>query len=196
MTTQTTPDPEMTPGRAVAQWWAEQLGAPTFNSGDPMASLLATALNGNPGPLADEQVTTFVEHLASYVDISLGLRPDPGLTPHGLTPYSHMVLGTDYHPDRPLQDAAQAAGIPFTRFPWKTVTFAYPDHVAGSLGSGQRLSLLWNRAGWVRGACHAEHWANNTGDRWVRLPETCGLPRYHEQRDHGAWIPTVAGTTS
>lgn len=169
-----------TPGHAVAQWWAEQLGAPTFNNGDGLTSLLASALNGNPGPLSPAQVDLFVEDLAVRVNDSLAVRESYN---EGLP---RVPLGTDYHPDRELAEAAEGAGIPASRFPWKTMTWTTPDYVTVSLGYGAPTTLTWSRPGWERGLCEQRRY---TDDWMQQLPEVCGLERFHEERECGSWIP-------
>ena len=170
----------MTPGRALAQWWAEQLGAPKFDAGDDTINVLLTVTRGtSPAPMAAE-LAAFVERLTAYIDERVEKSPVYGVT-----------LSTDYGPEGALYDAAEAAGIGASRFPVKTMTHAYPDYVTTSLGYGANSVLLWSREGWERPTCHTRHYEDDRTQPYGYriLPEKCGLPRWHEEREHGAWVP-------
>lgn len=171
----------MTPGRALAQWWAEQLGAQPFaSSGDGMTDMLLTVARPRGGALTEEQVSKFVGYLTGWIDEHLKSSPDYG-----------VMLSTDYGPEGALVDAAEQAGIPFSRFPIKTLTSARADFVTTALGYGAQSVLLWSREGWERPACNSQHFEDDkTSPRGYRkLPERCGLPRFHEERQHGSWVP-------
>ncbi len=170
----------MTPGRALAQWWAEQLGAPTFRSGDDTINMLATAAYGNRGGLTEEQTTKFVEFLTAWIDERLVKFPEYG-----------VMLSTDYSPEGGLVDAAEHAGIPLSRFPIKTLTSARPDFVVAALGYGANTVLMWSSESWERPACNAQHYVDDKSQPYGyrKLPERCGMPRFHEEREHGSWVP-------
>jgi hypothetical protein len=170
----------MTPGRSVAQWWAEQLGAQPFASTGDVEIDMMSVLVRPRGSLTDEQVAKFVDFITARVDDSLAKFPE----------YS-VVLSTDYGPEGALIDAAEEAGIPMSRFPTKTISWAYPDYVVVALGYGAQSKLHWSREGWERGTCNARHFvADETARLGSRkLPEKCGLPRFHEEREHGSWVP-------
>jgi hypothetical protein len=171
----------MTPGRALAQWWAEQLGAQPFSSsGDGTVDMLLTMALRRLIALTQEQTTKFVEHLTAHIDQGLAKYPDYG-----------VMLSTGYGPEGALVDAAEHAGIPFSRFPIKTLTRACPDFVTTSLGYGASSVLLWSREGWERGVCNTQNYVTDRAQPYGyrKLPEKCGLPRFHEEREHGAWIP-------
>lgn len=172
-------EPTMTPGRALAQWWAEQLGSPRFDNGDSegLAGMLGTIAVG-PGGLTEEQTMKFVEHLAAKIDADLERMPQYGVT-----------LSVDYGPCRDLAEAADAAEINISRFPWKTLTRATTDYVTVSPGYGAMSSLHWSREGWERPACGSGHYARRGRGDYERLPEACGLPLFHEERECGAWVP-------
>lgn len=146
MTDQT---PPMTPGRALAQWWAEQLGSPRFDNGDAMSSMLYTLAVDTSGGPTEEQTTKFVERLTDFIDGELKHRPQYG-----------VMLGVDYGPDHELAEAAEVAGIPIGRFPWKTRTHATADYVTVALGYGSPHSLLWSLGSWERPACGQSHYAD------------------------------------
>jgi len=170
----------MTPGRALAQWWAEQLGAQPFaTSGDGTIDMLLTMARPRGGALTEEQTTKFVDFLAAWIDERVE-RFEYG-----------VMLSTDYGPEGALVDAAEAAGIPFSRFPIKTLTVAHPDYVTTSLGYGAGSVLLWSREGWERGTCNTQNYVTDKTQPYGyrKLPEKCGLPRFHEEREHGAWVP-------
>lgn len=169
----------MTPGRALAQWWAEQLGAQPFSSmGDGLTDLLLMAARPRGGPLTEEQTTKFVEFLAAWIDERLVKSPDFG-----------VMLSTDYGPEGALVEAGEHAGIPLSRFPIKTHTSAYPDFVVAALGYGSNTALVWSREGWDRPACNSQHYVTEAGNRGRFLPERCGMPRFHGDEPHGAWVP-------
>lgn len=51
--------------------------------------------------------------------------------------YIDRHLGTDYGPDKPLSEAAEAAGLPVSAFSWKSsVSFYADDYVSASFGYG------------------------------------------------------------
>jgi hypothetical protein len=171
----------MTPGRALAQWWAEQLGAQPFSSaGDGEIDMMLAMTRPRGGALAEEQTAKFVDFLAAKVDESLKRSPDYG-----------VMLSTDYSPEGALVDAAEHAEISFSRFPIKTLTNARPDFVTVALGYGAGSVLIWSREGWERGACNTQNYVTDHSQPYGyrKLPEKCGLPRFHEEREHGSWIP-------
>lgn len=171
----------MTPGRALAQWWAEQLGAQPFASaGDGMLDMMLTVARPRGGALTEEQVSKFVGFLMGWIDEHLEKSPDFG-----------VMLSTDYSPEGALIEAAEHAGIPLSRFPIKTHTSAYPDFVVTALGYGASPELTWSREGWERPVCNSQHYVTDPkaeyGGRF--LPERCGMPRFHGREPHGSWVP-------
>jgi hypothetical protein len=170
---------------AVALWWAEQLGAPTFRASGQddspqdranmdMAAMMAQLIVG-PDGLTQEQATKFVAVLSEKVEANLAAHPEWG-----------MYLDVDYGPCLVLADAAEAAGIPLSRFPWKTHTSASPDFVTVALGYGSQQQLIWSAPGWVRPTCGTRRY---TDDWSEKLPEVCGLLKFHDEREHGSWTP-------
>ena len=110
----------------ITNWWAEQLKAPTFDNGDPstignLCRSMAKRLSDRAHP-SEEQLTIFKDVLAEY------LREEANLC--------YGCLGVDYHPTVLLARAADAAGIPLARFPWKTSMTMDAGKVFVRLGYG------------------------------------------------------------
>jgi hypothetical protein len=103
----------------AAAWWAKVLSNPRFNNGDDSeigtrASLLAHTV---ARPLTEQQLLLFKEELTRKI-LEENLRG----------------IFTDYHPDVPLGDAMEAAGIPSANAPWKTGMHLNADSVEVSYG--------------------------------------------------------------
>lgn len=169
---------------AAANWWAEQVGAPTFRATDHrdapedrdrmglagmMAGLLADA-----NPVSAESGAKFAEALAATLTEQLD-----GAAKWGVS------LGVDYGPDMTLANASKAAGVASSRFPWKTRMTVRPDHVTASLGYGARDRLVWASEEWLanRPTCMSQRWDETRGGGEVEYhgdPFACSLPMYHE----------------
>lgn len=158
---------------AAAAWWAQQLGAPTYKMvgsqeprEDQERALFAELVmlgEAAKNPMSSEQGDTFVAALAPKIAEVLGRA-------------NRMTLAVDYGPDRELAEAAEAAGIARSRFPWKTCMWIARDHVTASLGYHGATTLIWNAPDWVRPSCGQHKY---TAD-WEPLDLVCSLPRYHE----------------
>lgn len=173
-----------TAGRAAAEWWAGQIGCPTFKAvpdgdhpdrehGDFAAAMgyLIAARH----PVRDGQGGRFVAELAPWIDQQLVDHPEWGVS-----------LGVDYGPDLELARAAEAAGIHFSRFPWKTQMWARHDHVTAALGYHGRTRLIWSAPDWVRPNCGQHNYDSDM--ELVEANEVCSKPRYHED-ECGDWQP-------
>jgi hypothetical protein len=131
---------------AAAQWWGEQLkGLPGRNNGasaqdDPTGFGTAiTLLAAASTPTADDvQIGRFVDALVKHLCEQAGERLVAGRR-------VHFSIGTDYHPDRELADAASAAGIDCYRFPWKTMMWIDPGFVRVSAGYQAEEEVIWPR---------------------------------------------------
>lgn len=166
---------------AVSAWWAEQLGAPVYrmvdsraSGNDRLAADFSAALMhtiADRHPVSREQGEKFIAALIPKIEDQLSRT-------------GQVTLGVDYGPDRILGEAAEAADIDKSRFPWKTVTWIKETHVAASLGYGGKTRLIWSEPGWERPPCGQR---NCTGD-WEPIDEVCPLPLYHDG-DCGQWIP-------
>lgn len=133
--------------RAAAAWWADRLRSPgVMNAGSrqerelgardenlEFAEVLATTLAHTAAAERDpDSVDRFEGVLAGKIDEALRAAG-----PYGIT------LGTDYHPDLILGDAAEETGVSgdgMTTFPWKTRMRVEPGRVQVAAGYG---------AGWV-----------------------------------------------
>lgn len=177
-----------TAAQAAARWWAEAIGAPTFDTFGPTRREYLASKTGMPmvfaeslmgalaakNPVSAEQGELFTVALEALIGSD---QRDYGL-----------ALATDYHPDPMLADAAKAAGISPSRFPWKTCMWVRSDHVTVSAGYRAPTVLVWHAPDWVHPTCGSRAWdkeAQNTRD------ELCTLLRYHEG-DHGAFAPDPA----
>lgn len=178
----------MTAGRAAAEWWARQVGSPTFKmdhddaTGEnrfraDMASVMMTML-AERHPVTEEQGQRFVEELAARVDVELALT-------------GRAWLRVDYRPNLMLAEAAEAAGVHHSRFPIKSSTSVYPDHVTARLGYGAPSLLVWHVPGWEHPVCGAYRYEQQRDGDHMPLDELCTLPRYHVG-DCGRWKPDPA----
>jgi hypothetical protein len=178
-----------TAAEAAALWWAEQIGAPVFKmvsghesrrereAGDfagMMQSMLASS-----HPVSDEQGAEFATVLEKHVDKLLdGAR--------------WVSLGVDYGPDLTLANAAKAAGISSSRFPWKTHMSITRDYVTASLGYGARDRLVWSSPDWKRPPCDSHRYLGSGYDQVLdEANVVCLRPKYHDG-ECGDWTPDPA----
>ena len=166
----------ITAARAAADWWADAVGAPTFDNGDRSAGSGLVAVMAHmvaaQSPVDTTSATRFRDLLEQRIQTGLD-RGGYGVT-----------LGVDYGPDRDLGDAAQAAGVSSSRFPWKTNMWVHTDHVTVSAGYGAGQRLIWSAPDWQRPTCGTPEYDANG----VRQPRDCGLPKYHDS-DHDFTVP-------
>lgn len=120
---------------AAARWWAERLTAPTFDNLGPtrgrdphetrindFSSIMASNLAHLKGAPSSDVLTKFERELISVIE-----KAD----------YFPGSLYCDYGPDMLLAEAARKAGIPVSRFPWKSGTwFDREDRVWAATGYG------------------------------------------------------------
>ena len=157
---------------AAAQWWAEAIKAPRFDNGDPngMAGMLATLVAARSPEPTEQTSTDFTTALATLIDGRLSRYPS-------------LTVGVDYGPDAILYDAAVAAGISGSRFPWKTVMWIELDHVTVSAGYGAAARLVWASDEWRenRPQCLIQKWDDKqVGRDYHGEPWQCSLPKYHD----------------
>lgn len=86
---------------AAANWWAEVVGAPKFDNGDPLFNKVMTTHDVEP--VANSQKGMFFN----------AMREE-------LFKWQSNYLGCDYSPDQLLARAAVSVGIPTSNFPCKT----------------------------------------------------------------------------
>lgn len=135
--------------RVAADWWAQFLLAEdvTFDngSGDPMHSVLSSALREKVhGDGYDtETALAFREVLAE----ALAEKDVGGYSPT-------LYVGTDYHPDSTLREAAHAVDIDpgKTLFPSKTGMWLVDEgdgvrHIDVKVGHGRSTRTIWTNAG-------------------------------------------------
>lgn len=122
----------MTAGQAAARWWADQISRHTWqDNGDSTQSIIMTAIMlRSPLPTA-AQLATFETLLAASIDERLagGSR--------------WLPIGVDYHPDRELSAAAEAAGIERAAWPVKSMTWICPEYVEAARGYRAERQLIW-----------------------------------------------------
>ncbi len=169
---------------AAAEWWAERLGAPVFRSvddrsgsdriiGEISGMFMQVKASGSPMPAGSGE--KFVAALAPKISEMLGQL-------------SWVSLGVDYGPDLALAEAAEAAGISLSRFPWKTHMSVTRNYVTASLGYRAPDRLIWTSPGWERPACGTQRY--DEADGWQPRDEVCSLVRFHDG-DHGQWVADV-----
>lgn len=177
----------ITAARAAAEWWATQIGAPTFRvvrdterdfaSDFTEITMLSLA---HRHPVSPELGTRFADALEAAITAELdkqaqriALRPDS----EDQEPSTH--LGIDYGPDPILADAAEAAGVHTSRFPSKTNMWVSPQYVTASLGYGAPTTLIWSAPDWRRPTCGQQRYDGPSGEAEPR-DEQCGRLRYHD----------------
>lgn len=97
----------------AAKWWADKIcGDVKFDNGDDSMNGLFCMVMAKSlvKPVTEEQKNSFIENLAESI-----------------VKEQRDLLDVDYHPDRLLSEAAQAAGISGNNFPWKTVMWIVED---------------------------------------------------------------------
>ena len=185
MISENAPVEEHPAARAAAEWWAVQIGAPTFKmvsgkedrrereAGD-LAGMMGLML-ASANPVDDEQGKCFVEALT-------------GTLSERLQHTNWVSLGVDYGPDIELANAAAAAGVSTSRFPWKTHMSVTPNYVTAALGYGAQHRLIWQAPDWKRPACGTQLYVELPDGDYEPRDEVCPKLRYHEG-EHGDWIP-------
>jgi hypothetical protein len=103
-----------------------------------------------------------------------------------------VSLGVDYGPDMILYNAAEAAGVNSSRFPWKTHMSVTAEYVTASLGYGARDRLVWSSPDWQRPACGNNRYVGSGYEQQVDTANViCTRPKYHDG-DCGDWVPDPA----
>lgn len=122
---------------AAATWWADQLSAaPRQEMGDGTANIMLSILSDSSSTPSDAKRHIFRSSLASKIRAEITHR----LT---LERLSVVTVYTDYGPTGVLAEAAREAGIPFLRFPVKTMMRIDPDSVTVSLGYAGKIQEIW-----------------------------------------------------
>lgn len=162
---------------AVAEWWADKAGIVTGNGDQSdrggMTTVFAVLAGAQGQTIAPSKREAFVDALARRVTESLTRQAESS------SDYEPSVtIGVDYGPDPMLVEAAQEAGVAAGAFPWKTMTWTYPTHVATSLGYGGQTVLSWQADDWDRPTCGTPSYTDKPP--YERLPWRCSGLRYHE----------------
>ena len=168
-----------TAAEAAAEWWAEQIGAPVYRMVDDhspaedqltqdIASSLAHVI-ADRHPVSDKAGEKFAAELAKRIGKMLKR-------------VNWTSLAVDYGPDRDLAEAAEAAGIHLSRFPWKTHMYITPDYVTASLGYRARDVLVWQSPEWDRPECGSHRY---TAD-YRATDDVCTRLRFHAD-ECGDW---------
>jgi len=167
--------------QAAADWWAQQVGAPTFRNTDQsdtprdrnlggMAAVMQTMVAARHD-VSKETSAAFVATLAKRIEKDLRRATDYG-----------VWLSVDYGPCIELAEVAAATGVSLSRFPWKTSMRVRADYVTASLGYRSPDRLIWSAPGWERPTCLAYRYEGEQS-----FDERCSLPLYHEG-EHGDWL--------
>lgn len=160
--------------RAAAEWWGVQVQSvlaeadgvyPGLSPTQAFAAAVGIGLRVREienASVSDSAVDGFVAELARLLAESS----------------ERMVrLDVDYHPCELLAQAADAAGVPWARFPGKTVMRVKVDHVLAKAGYGAPWRLVWSGPGWERPPCAERHWPDGSDDP---VGPECALLRWHE----------------
>lgn len=139
--------PDIIIDRAV-ELWCRALRRPVFDNGDNSLNGLFTA--GLGGMLQDQAIAKVddydaaIERFREILSAKLKFLRDHNGEPDGTEGkygpncyYFRRTLGTDYHPEPILADAATEAGVPHRAFSVKsTVHFFGDNYVSASFGYG------------------------------------------------------------
>lgn len=128
---------------AAAKWWANQLRElPSFDNGSKdlgsqMAAFTMNMVRLSIPELPEEKIATFEQVLAEGMELVIESHSEdwrPGQPKWGCF---RRHFGTDYQPDRVLEQAALAAGIDLSfRAPIKTRMWINPGSVMVVCGHG------------------------------------------------------------
>lgn len=173
--------------RATAEWWADKVFgsavAPVTTHADPMGgiALAAMSLLKDASPVDTEKREAYVVGVSAWVLDCLSRQVVNGSEPR-------VTIMTDYGASSELRHVDQRLGIPGARYPSKSITFTYGDHVVASFGYQGQHTLIWAEEGWEHPPCHQGQWDLST-PRGGRLPFKCSAPRYHPTEEHVFDIP-------
>lgn len=184
MTSQTQPT---TAARAAAEWWATQIGAPTFRmvrdaERDFVSDFAEIGMltRAHHDPVSPEAGTRFADILERDLAEKLEKQTQRiAARPDSKDHEPSVGLRVDYWPEPILADAAETAGVHTSRFPIKTNMRVCPQYVTASLGYGAPTRLVWSAPDWQRPTCDRQRYEGPFGEEEPR-DERCGLPRYHD----------------
>lgn len=124
--------------KAAVNWWADAIGDPKFDNGDPEAGAFVASLamqENSKSSISKEQIELFKKELAQLVMVKMDLLHN-----------SQCYLEVDYHPDTSLYIAASKAGIDTRmRFPWKTQMIINKERVTVSAGDAAPWKTIWKK---------------------------------------------------
>jgi hypothetical protein len=155
-------------GRAAAEWWGRQVydRRPGRDTGDMTTTMWAAYADhvDPPAPAPAHTRAMFEDAVAAFVD---------GQLTKGR---GYVFLRSDYGPRGDFDQLAMATGAPVDRFPFKTSTWAFADHVTVRRGHQAPERLIWHAPGWVRPWCETGDY-DEGGER----VGGCVLPKYHDE---------------
>lgn len=163
---------------AAADWWVAKISNRVWHdngdeseNGAVAGALMGLVASNHPDP-DDEQIDHFRELLIGQMKTSWAH------TSYGLS------ISTDYAPDRMLGSAARAAGVPESRFPWKTHMSVNEGYVTVGDGYQAPMRIIWQDPEWVQPPCDAQD--TDGAPDYNYLPRRCGKLVFHEG-EHGDW---------
>jgi hypothetical protein len=186
---------------AAAGWWADAIGAPTFRLTDDTSTAtdranmdlvaMMAVQHADAHPVGENAGGKFAETLADAIDKAL-----EGFERWGVS------LDVDYGPCMMLTNAATAAGVDGSRFPWKTNMRVTAQYVTVSAGYRAGHRLVWASDEWLanRPMCSTQDWDESEPyrDDYHGEPFACSLPQYHDEphaHDHPISLCAVCGWT-
>jgi hypothetical protein len=114
--------------------WLKALRKPQYNNGGGLESFMASGIASMLPKNNDEQ--TLARFGAELKTLLMSGEVSQYGNGESFTHYQ-TYLGVDYHPDKTLSTAAEAAGLKM-EFPWKTSMHLWTNYVQFSLGYGNR----------------------------------------------------------
>lgn len=114
----------------AVSWWTSSLIKPEHNNGDGIQSTLMSMVASSK-EITAHQLATFADKLTSL------------LTDRHQQEGVGTVLSVDYHPDRLLREAGEAAHISDFSFPCKTVMRLERGCVSVKCGYGAPVEIIY-----------------------------------------------------
>ena len=158
----------------ASEWWGEQVRTvkaetdglhPGLSSQQAFAAVAQIALRDQAierAPVDDQTVAAFVAELSKLIAAS---------------EEKVVTLSVDYGPSGDLARAAESAGLHKSRFPLKTRSKVWPDHILAKAGYSAPWRLAWSAPGWEHPTCDVQEWPEGSDDP---VGPECGRPRWHD----------------
>lgn len=170
------------PARATAEWWADKVFGPavalttTYDDPGGGVTLALQTMLKDSTPVPTDKRGEYVEAVTKLIATHLEWQAEKGRSPW------YSVL-TDYGSPYEFRAIDQRLGISSARYPSKSMSHTYADHVTAAFGYGAGSQLIWHEEGWEHPPCHQGQWDLSKPDGG-RLPFKCSAPKYHALEEH------------